>query len=54
MGGTGLLANHVPNFNATVVEKLGAAGPVLLGKLNLNEGAIRGYHPNRDISVIML
>ena len=51
MGGTRVLANFVPDFDATVVEKLNAAGAVLLGKLNLTEGAMGGYHPDRDIPV---
>ena len=41
----------VPTFDATVVEKLAAAGSVLLGKLNLTEGAMVGYHPDFDIPV---
>ncbi len=32
MGGTPVLSNHVPDFDATVVSKLAAAGAVLLGK----------------------
>ena len=51
MGGTQVLADFVPDFDATVVEKLNAAGAVLLGKLNLTEGAMGGYHPDRDIPV---
>jgi amidase len=46
MGGTRALAGHVPNFDATVVARLHAAGAVLLGKLNLTEGAMGGYHPD--------
>ena len=45
MGGTQVLADHVPEFDATVVTRLSAAGAVLLGKLNLTEGAMGGYHP---------
>ena len=51
MGGTRVLSDHLPEFDATVVEKLSAAGAVLLGKLNLTEGAMGGYHPDRDIPV---
>ena len=51
MGGTRVLADHVPDFDATVVERLDAAGAVLLGKLNTTEGAMGGYHPDRDIPV---
>ena len=45
MGGARVLADHVPEFDATVVTRLAAAGAVLLGKLNLTEGAMGGYHP---------
>src|SRR5215813_679360 len=45
MGGTRVLADHVPTFDATVVARLHAAGAILLGKLNLTEGAMGGYHP---------
>ena len=45
MGGSKVLANHVPNFDSTVVARLESAGAVLLGKLNLTEGAMGGYHP---------
>ena len=51
MGGTRVLAHHVPAFDATVVTKLEAAGAVLLGKLNTTEGAMGGYHPEFDIPV---
>ncbi len=49
MGGTQVLAQHVPDFDATVVARLETAGAVLLGKLNLSEGAMGGYHPAFDI-----
>src|SRR5215475_2495095 len=32
-----ILANWAPNYNATVVDKLNAAGAVLLGKLGMTE-----------------
>ena len=51
MGGTRVLADHVPDFDATVVKRLSDAGAVLLGKLNLTEAAVGGYHPDRDIPV---
>jgi aspartyl-tRNA(Asn)/glutamyl-tRNA(Gln) amidotransferase subunit A len=35
--GSKLFENYVPDSNATVVEKLEAAGAVMLGKLNLHE-----------------
>ena len=49
MGGTPVLEGFVPDFDATVVSRLRDAGAVLLGKLNLTEGAMAGYHPERDI-----
>jgi amidase len=45
MGGCQVLANHVPRFDATVVSRLYDAGAILLGKLNLTEGAMAGYNP---------
>lgn len=41
-----ILANWIPDYNATVVEKLYAAGAVLLGKLGMTEFAYAGYHPS--------
>ena len=49
MGGCAVLMDHVPEFDATVVERLRAAGAVLLGKLNLTEGAMGGYNPSFDV-----
>ena len=49
MGGSKVMADHVPNFDATVVARLEAAGSVLLGKLNLTEGAMGGYNPEFDV-----
>jgi amidase len=49
MGGTAVLKNFVPTFDATVVTKLRAAGAVILGKLNLSEGATAGYNPAFDV-----
>ena len=49
MGGTWVLADHLPDFDATVVTRLEAAGAVLIGKLNLTEGAMGRYHPALDI-----
>lgn len=51
MGGLKVLSDFVPEFDATVVSKLEAAGAVLLGKLNLTEGAMAGYHRDFDIPV---
>ena len=49
MGAAKVLADHVPTFDSTVVAKLESAGAVLLGKLNLTEGAMGGYNPEFDI-----
>ncbi len=51
MGALPVLADFVPEFDATVVGRLADAGAVLLGKLNLTEGAMAGYHPDFDIPV---
>jgi len=40
-----ILRGNIPRTNATVVEKLKSAGAVTLGKLNLTEFALYGYHP---------
>ncbi len=40
MGGLKVRKNFVPSFDATVVERLEAAGAVVLGKLNVTEGAL--------------
>ena len=45
-GGMAVLADHVPGYDATVVTRLAEAGTILLGKLNLTEGAMIGYHPD--------
>ena len=42
MGGSGVFRDNVPDHDATVVEKLRDAGSVLLGKLNMTEGAMGG------------
>ena len=51
MGGAKVLKDHIPEYDATVVKKLNAAGTVLLGKLNLTEGAMGGYHPEFEIPI---
>ena len=51
MGGLAVLRDFVPDYDATVVARLEAAGAVLLGKLNLTEGAMAGYHPDFQIPV---
>ena len=40
-----ILGDWVPDSNATVVDKLEAAGAISLGKLNMTEFALSGYHP---------
>lgn len=41
-----MLGNFVPPYSATVVNKLEAAGTVLLGKLNMDEFAMGGSNEN--------
>ena len=45
--GSKVLADHVPEEDSTIVERLDGSGAVLLGKLNLSEFAIGGTvdHP---------
>lgn len=45
MGGSAVFADFVPEFDSTVVKRLADAGAVLLGKLNMTEGAMGGYNP---------
>ena len=51
MGGAQVLRDFVPDFDGTVVQKLNGAGAVILGKLNLTEGAMAGYNPQFQIPV---
>ena len=44
--GTTIHADFQPDFDATVVARLRAAGAVILGKLRLTEGAFTGHHPD--------
>lgn len=46
MGGSRVHSKFIPDFDATVISKLAQSGAVMLGKLNLTEGAMRGYHPD--------
>ncbi len=45
--GSRVLADHVPEYDSTIVERLRASGAILLGKLNLSEFATGGTidHP---------
>ena len=47
--GTSVYADHVPDYDATVVSRLAAAGTVMLGKLKLTEGAFSRHHPTVEI-----
>jgi len=49
MGGLAVYENFVPAFDATVTKRLEAAGAIVVGKLNLTEGAMAGYHRDFDI-----
>jgi len=44
--GSAVFAEHVPDRDAAVVARLEAAGAIMLGKLNLTEFALLGYHPS--------
>lgn len=44
--GTTIHADFLPSFNATVVDRLEAAGAIILGKLKMTEGAYTGHHPS--------
>jgi amidase len=43
-----ILRDFRPGYDAAVVERLQAAGAVTLGKLNLTEFALYGYHPEYE------
>ncbi|MBV8666581.1 MAG: Asp-tRNA(Asn)/Glu-tRNA(Gln) amidotransferase subunit GatA [Burkholderiaceae bacterium] len=47
-----MLANYVSPFDATVVDKLGAAGMVTLGKLNCDEFAMGGSNENSAFGAV--
>ena len=48
-GGLKVRRDFVPNYDSTVVHRLADAGAVLLGKLNLTEGALSAYNPEFPI-----
>jgi len=45
MAGCAVLADNIPAEDSTVVAHLQQAGAVMLGKLNMTEGAMGGYNP---------
>lgn len=51
MAGAKLLADFIPDVDATVVARLEAAGAVILGKLALCEGAFGPYYPGFQVPV---
>ena len=51
MAGTKVFADFVPDFDATVIARLEAAGAVILGKLVLCEGAFGPYFPGLQVPV---
>ena len=52
MGGAQALRNFVPEFDGTVVQRLNDAGAIILGKLNLTEGAMAGYNPGQSRLIV--
>ena len=51
--GTAVMADFRPDFDATVVTKLKAAGAVIIGKTQLTEGAYGNHHPDIAAPVIL-
>ena len=51
MAGSPVLADNVASSDSTVVRLLQEAGAVIVGKLNLTEGAMAGYHPDCGVPV---
>lgn len=45
-GGTTIYAGFTPEYDATVVSRLGNAGSVIVGKLTMTEGAYTSHHPD--------
>jgi amidase len=46
--GTRVMKDYLPPHNATVVDRLVAAGAVIIGKTQLTEGAFAAHHPDVD------
>ena len=51
MGGCAVRMDFVPDYDATVVSRYKQAGAVMLGKLNLTEGAMAGYNRKLEVPV---
>ena len=51
MGGLAVFRDFRPDYDGTAVSRLKSAGAILLGKLNLTEGAMAGYHRDFDVPV---
>jgi amidase len=49
--GTAVMRDHVAPTDSTVVRRLTDAGAVIVGKLNLTEGAMAGYNPACGVPV---
>lgn len=49
--GSVIKSDWTPDVDATVVTRLKQAGAVILGKLNMTEFALSGYHPDLPVAV---